>query len=84
MKDRSSIRSMRPVALENDTFRTSARWLMVISPLRCSVYMMLSCAMLMPSRSSRSLDAHLSSLIVARKSAMMVSIDGSTAIVRAT
>ena len=47
---------------------------MVISPLRCSVYMMLSCAMLTPSRSSRSLDAHLSSLIVARKSEMMVSI----------
>ena len=72
MKPRSSIRSIRPVALETETFSTSASRLMVISPLRWTVYMMWSWAMLTPWRSSRSLDAHLSWLIVARKSAMMV------------
>ena len=46
MKPRSSIRSIRPVAFENETFRTSASWLIVISPARWSVYMMWSWAML--------------------------------------
>ena len=39
---------------------------------------MLSCAMLMPSRSERSLVAHLSWRIVARKSAMMRSVGASS------
>ena len=51
--------------------RTSASRLIGISPLRWSVYRMCSCAMLMPIRSSRSLDAHLIWFIAARKSAMM-------------
>ena len=49
----------------------SASWLMVISPWRWTVYMMWTWAMLTPSRRSRSLDAHLSWVMVARKSAMM-------------
>ena len=36
--------------------------------------MMWTCAMLTPSRRSRSLDAHLSWVIVARKSAMMADV----------
>ena len=47
---------------------------------------MLSCAMLMPRRSSRSLVAHLIRVIVARKSAMMVGervVGGGSAMARA-
>ena len=54
---------------------TSASWLIVISPCRWSVYMMWSWAMLTPRRRSRSLEAHLSWLIVARKSAMMAPVE---------
>ena len=74
MKPRSSIRSTRPVAFESDTFRTSASRLIVMSPWRWTVYMMWTWAMLTPSRRSRSLEAHLSWVIVARKSAMMAAV----------
>ena len=42
---------------------------------------MLSCAMLMPSRSRRSLMAHLICVIVARKSAMMRSVGSDPTVV---
>ena len=64
MYPRSSIRSIRPVAFDSETLSTSARRLIGISPLRWSVYMMLSWAMLMPSRTRRSLIAHFIAPIV--------------------
>ena len=76
---RSSSRSMRPVAFESETPSTSARRLIVMTPLRWSVYMMWSWAMLMPSRTSRSLIAHFIAPIVTRKSAMMRSVGSSPA-----
>ena len=78
---RSSIRSMSPVAFDSETSRTSASRLIGISPSGWSVYMMWSCAMLTPSRSSRSLMAHLICVIVARKSAMMRSVGSAPTVV---
>ena len=71
MSPRSSIRSMRPVALDSETLSMSARRLIGISPQRWSVYRMLSWAMLRPSRRTRSLEMALSAMIVDRKSAMI-------------
>ena len=49
-------------------------WLIGISPFRCSMYRMWSCAMLMPAGAAARSTAHRARVIVARKSAMMRSV----------